>query len=51
MLERVACSILLAPHPEASGLWQRLDRREKEQVADAMIEPSACGRYVDGHSY
>jgi metallo-beta-lactamase class B len=47
-LETVACGILLTPHPEASGLWQRLERRDKERIADAMIDPAGCSRYVDG---
>lgn len=46
-LDTVACGILLTPHSEASGLWQRLERCENERIADAMIDPSACGRYVD----
>lgn len=45
-LERVACGILLTPHPEASGLWQRLERRERGDP-EAMKDPSACRRYVD----
>jgi metallo-beta-lactamase class B len=47
-LESVACGILLTPHPEASGLWQRLERRENGGVADAMSDPTACRRYVAG---
>lgn len=46
-LESVACGILLTPHPEASGLWQRLERRETGGAADAMSDPTACRRYVD----
>jgi metallo-beta-lactamase class B len=47
-LESVACGILLTPHPEASGLWQRLERREAGGSAEAMKDPAACRRYVDG---
>jgi metallo-beta-lactamase class B len=45
-LETVACGILLTPHPEASGLWARLERRDTEGDADAMKDPAACHRYV-----
>jgi metallo-beta-lactamase class B len=46
-LESVACDILLTPHPEASGLWQRLERRQSGGAADAMTDRIACRRYVD----
>ena len=46
-LERVACGILLTPHPEASGLWQRLERRERGDP-EAMSDPPACRRLVEG---
>jgi metallo-beta-lactamase class B len=46
-LENVSCDVLLTPHPEASGLWQRLERRETGGDADALIDPTACRRYVD----
>jgi metallo-beta-lactamase class B len=46
-LERLPCGILLTPHPEASGLWSRLERRERGGDPEAMKDPSACRRYVD----
>ena len=45
-LETVACGILLTPHPEASGLWERLERRDTKSDAGAMKDPEACRRYV-----
>jgi len=35
------CDILLTPHPEASGLWQRLARRDQGE-ADALVDTTAC---------
>lgn len=46
-LEKVACGILLTPHPEASGLWQRVERRDSGGGAGAMSDSAACRRYVD----
>lgn len=34
-LNSTPCDILITPHPEASDLWQRLER-------DALIDPTAC---------
>ena len=47
-LEGVACGILLTPHPESSGLWQRVERRAAGAGAGALIDPTACRTYVDG---
>jgi metallo-beta-lactamase class B len=47
-LESVPCGILLTPHPETSGLWQRVERRAAGEGPGAMIDPAACRRYVDG---
>jgi metallo-beta-lactamase class B len=35
------CDILLTPHPDASGLWQRLERRERGDT-DALVDRAAC---------
>jgi len=40
------CDILLTPHPEASGLWSRLDRREQGE-ADALVDTTACRHLAD----
>jgi metallo-beta-lactamase class B len=45
VLDRLPCSILITPHPEVSGLWNRLARREAGD-ADALVDPSACKRYA-----
>jgi metallo-beta-lactamase class B len=46
VLRSLPCDILLSPHPEASNLWARLERREKGD-ADALVDTTACGRYAD----
>jgi metallo-beta-lactamase class B len=35
------CDILVTPHPEASGLWERLAK------PDGLVDATACGRYAD----
>jgi metallo-beta-lactamase class B len=45
-LRGVSCDILVTPHPEATDLWGRLDKREAG-ARDALIDRSQCGRYAD----
>ena len=45
VIERLACDVLLTPHPGASRLWQRLEARERGQV-NALRDPDACRRYA-----
>ena len=40
------CDILLTPHPEASGLWSRLERRDHGE-ADALVDSTACRHLAD----
>lgn len=40
------CDILLTPHPEASDLWARLERRDKGET-DALIDTMACKRLAN----
>lgn len=47
--ERIAglpCDILLTPHPEFTGLWDRVAKRD-QGVADALVDEDACRRYAD----
>jgi metallo-beta-lactamase class B len=46
-LTAVPCDILLTPHPEASDLWGRLDRRARGVAPEPFADPTACRRYVD----
>jgi metallo-beta-lactamase class B len=41
------CDILLTPHPEASDLWSRLERRDKSGETDALIDAMACKRLAN----
>jgi metallo-beta-lactamase class B len=41
-LRSTPCDILLTSHPEASGLWQRLEGRERGARPDPMVAPDAC---------
>jgi metallo-beta-lactamase class B len=45
LLERLPCDVLITPHPEASGLWERVAARDRGGV-EALRDPDACRRYV-----
>jgi metallo-beta-lactamase class B len=45
-LRTASCDILLTPHPEASDLWGRVERRDAGE-RDALIDRSQCVRYAD----
>jgi len=45
LVASLPCDILITPHPEASGFWDRLQRREAGS-ADALIDRDACRRYA-----
>ena len=44
-LAALPCHIMITPHPEASELWRRLDRRTAGE-ADTLVSPPVCRRYV-----
>ena len=44
-LDSVPCDILVTPHPEASDLWDRLDKRNAA-TPDALIDTSACQKHA-----
>jgi len=44
-LSALPCDVLVSTHPEVSGLWERLARREQGD-ANALVDATACGRYV-----
>ncbi|UGB38906.1 subclass B3 metallo-beta-lactamase [Frateuria soli] len=46
MISALPCDILMTPHPEASGLLQRLAARDAGK-ADALRDARACGAYAD----
>jgi len=41
-LRSTPCDILLTSHPDASGLWQRLEARERGERPDPLVAPNAC---------
>jgi metallo-beta-lactamase class B len=41
-LRSAPCDILLTSHPDASGLWQRLEARQRGVRPDPLISPDAC---------
>lgn len=41
-LESTPCDILITTHPDISGLWDRLDRRNQGAKPDPMIDSNAC---------
>jgi metallo-beta-lactamase class B len=45
-LRATSCDILLTAHPEFSGLWTRLERRDKGE-GNAMIDAKACRVLAD----
>jgi len=45
-LESTPCDILITPHPEASDLWGRLEKRKSNP--DAMMDTGACRALAAG---
>ncbi len=41
------CDIMLSTHPEASGLFDRLERRTPSLAVDPLIDRNACRAYAD----
>jgi metallo-beta-lactamase class B len=41
-LKTTPCDILLTSHPDASGLWQRLEGRGRGVKPDPLVAPNAC---------
>jgi metallo-beta-lactamase class B len=46
-LERTPCDILITPHPDVSGLWSRLERRNQGAKPDPMVDRTACRNLAD----
>jgi metallo-beta-lactamase class B len=45
-LRKIPCDMLLTPHPDASGLWGRVAKREAGD-RNALVERGHCGRYAN----
>jgi hypothetical protein len=41
LLERLACDVLLTPHPGASAFWERAGT-----ALDGLVDPDGCRRYA-----
>jgi metallo-beta-lactamase class B len=46
VLSKLPCDILLTPHPDASGLYERLARRDSGADPQAFVNANACRAYV-----
>ena len=46
-LGAIPCDVLLTPHPEASGLWARVAKRDEGAGVDALVDRGACRRYAE----
>jgi metallo-beta-lactamase class B len=46
-LSSLPCDILLTPHPEVSDLWKRIERRDKGNDANALVDSTACRRLAE----
>ena len=46
VIEGLPCDILLTPHPDATGLWEKLTTRAAGVTPDPLIDPTACRRYA-----
>lgn len=40
------CDVLMTPHPDASGFWQKVARRKSATDAAPLIDPGACHAYA-----
>ena len=40
------CDILLTPHPDASGFWQKVERRKSDADSAPLVDPDACRAYA-----
>jgi metallo-beta-lactamase class B len=46
-VRNLPCDIMLSTHPEASGLFERLDRRAVSPAPDPLVDKSACRTLAD----
>jgi metallo-beta-lactamase class B len=46
-LNAAPCDIALSAHPDVSGLWERLEARERGAHPDPMIDASGCRKLAD----
>lgn len=46
-VRHLRCGILVSAHPDFSGLFDRLSRRDADPARNALIDPAACKAYAD----
>ncbi len=46
VLKSLPCDILLTPHPDASGMWERLAKAAHVSAAEAWSDSAACAQYA-----
>jgi metallo-beta-lactamase class B len=46
-LEGVPCNVLITTHPEASGLWDRVEGRDRGATPDPIVDSGACRRLAE----
>ena len=44
----LSCDLVVSAHPSASGLMEKLARREADPSDNALIDPQSCRRYAEG---
>jgi metallo-beta-lactamase class B len=49
-LRGTPCDILLTTHPDASGLWTRVEARQRGVQPDPMVAPNACKELAEDAS-
>ncbi len=47
VFENLRCDIIVSAHPEVSGLWDRLEKRQKGD-ANGLVDTGACKAYAKG---
>ncbi len=47
IMAALPCDILITVHPDASGLWEKVEARRKGQTPDPLIDSNACRSYAD----
>ncbi len=48
VLERLACDVLVTPHPDASSFWERVAARDQGRTMPSLIDSTACKRFAAG---
>ncbi len=44
----LSCDLVVSAHPSASGLMEKLAKREADPSVNALLDPQSCKRYAEG---